>query len=182
MKSKYLSFPFPFSEGKKYPHFIPLKLKFLLLFFLVDTVEILNKINLCFWYIRIWTGAKYSPGLLCNLLSHTAKQNWKITQFHLPTTSQKEAKLSGDTGCFRLKEGGRRALLSISCLQREPDPFPKPCRLPRGSQKTPLQCLGSHENVQACARSEVWCAEVAPWREERNNTSFFGEEGPIGLS
>ena len=75
MKSKYLSFPFPFSEGKKYPHFIPLKLKFLLLFFLVDTVEILNKINLCFWYIRIWA---------CNLTS--CHGNWGVSHFqHCPS-------------------------------------------------------------------------------------------------
>lgn len=74
MKSKYLSFPFPFSEGKKYPPFHSSEIKVSSFSCLVATVEILNKINLCFWYIRIWA---------CTLTS--CYGNWGISHFqHCP--------------------------------------------------------------------------------------------------
>lgn len=53
-------------------------------------------------------------------ISHTQQSKTGKAQFHFPTTIQKEAKPSRDTGCFRLKEGSWRALLSSAVCGASP--------------------------------------------------------------
>lgn len=88
--------------------------------------------------------------------SHTAKQTGKKPNSTCPPQVKKQLSFLGTLAVSGEKRVAEEPFFPSAVCSMSPI-LPKPCRLPRGSQKTSLQCLGSHENVQA---RKVWSLDA----------------------